>query len=375
MGQENNSFGGFSLDDIQVNSTSELDAMGVFVVDDETETTTTNTEEETSTQTTTTTTTVEGEGDNTTTTEVPEEVEEEDNGTPPSAEEELQRIKDGKYAETLKPFSNFLAEQGFLDLKDAEGNPIEIKDYEHLGQVLKQSIDKNRYGELSDTQRRYMEALETGIPQSEFEKTEKVLQRLNSITADTLKESKQTQFDLIYEDYKLKGFTDEKASMFANATMNDEEGALSEAVAIIENAKANTIKEYEALKNKTEEANKMTLESITKLTNETKDVLGIEFTDDLKSKVLKSITTRAGQNKAGIPVNAFDKWKSEQGEKADMILHTLMIYTDNFTKLDKVKGVVKSDAARELDRLLKGGKSTQGKQGIDTETEDGIVYI
>lgn len=306
--------------------------------------------------------------------EVTEQPEERKDIVPEDPKVTDQQLKDGKFAKTLSPFAKFLNEQGFIDLKDAEGNDIEIKDYEHLASVMKESIEKNRYSNLNDSQKRYFESLKEGIPQSEFEKAEKSIKAFESLE-ERLDSDHQLQFDLIYHDYVSKGISKEKASAFANKTMENLEESLQEAREILDRSKEEANNKFEELKKTTKERNKATYESITKIANETQDVIGIPLTKEFKERIISSMTTRAGQNNDGVPLNSFDKWRFENGEKADLILHTLMLYTDGFTKLDKVKGSVKSSAISELDKVLRGSNSSTGGISTGVDDEEDIVYI
>lgn len=269
---------------------------------------------------------------------------------------------DGNFINALSPFAKFLEEQGFISLKDEEGKDITFKDFDELANSMKASIDKSRYDGLNDAQKRYIEALKEGIPLNEVETLEREYQSVNSISEETLIADNQLTFDIICQDLIDKGFDKEKAIKFGNTLMKDKDEAVKEAKAYLESRKKSIVEKYTSLKEKTVEENKVNLESINKAVKERKDVLGVEFNEEFKTKVVKSMTTSAGHNATGQPMNAFDKWRADNGADAEVMLHALMIYTNNFTNLNKIENRVKSSAVEDLNKVLKGQPSKAYKE-------------
>lgn len=272
--------------------------------------------------------------------------------------EETDKIVNKNFHNTIKPFVSFLSERGIIVPKDKEGNDIEITNFDQLGDVLKNNIESTRISEnLNEKQKEYFEALEHGIPLNEFETTFKALESLSSINVDFLKENKQARFDLLCQDLIDKGMAQDRAVKTANAFMSDEESSIADALGIVEETKAKLKGKYDELKSTVKEANKITLEKLTQIAETTTEVLGIPLTAEFKSKLIKNMTTRAGENSNGTPLNSFDKWRADNAEKAELILNTLMLYTDGFTKLEKVKATVKSNTIKELENSLRSNPS------------------
>lgn len=285
--------------------------------------------------------------------------------------EQEEHISKGDFSESLNPFANFLAEQGFVSLKDDEGNDVEIKDFEDLASRMKSEIEKNRYGDLNDAQRRYMEALEHGIPLNDVEQLEREFNMYNTYNEDFLKADIQQRFNVVYQDQLDKGMSEDEANKMANIIIKDETLSMASATRYIEAKKQDVLSRYDKIKNATVEQNKVTIETLEKTISKKEDFLGVPLTDDFKKKVTKSMTTRAGQNAKGVPLNAFDKWREENGPDAEVILHALMLYTDNFKQLNRVEQRVKSTAVADLENTLRKNTGTKFKDKNATSIKIG----
>lgn len=67
-------------------------------------------------------------------------------------------------------FANLLQEEGVLSLDDEELK--NVKSSADLVELVKKQIEKSKFENLSESQKRYLDAVEAGIPQAEFEKLE-----------------------------------------------------------------------------------------------------------------------------------------------------------------------------------------------------------
>lgn len=276
--------------------------------------------------------------------------------------------KDGDFSETLNPFAKFLEEKGFINLKDKDGNPIEVKDFDSLGEVLKNSIEGSRYGDLNDSQARYLEALEQGIPLNEFEKTEKLIRGLEAITPEVLTSNVQTRFNILYEDQVSKGQTPDMANKIANILIKESD-SVETALSIVNSVKSKHLDTYNEMIEASKKSNKIQAETIVNSLKSKNEVIGIELTDVMKTKIQNNILNRAGQNDKGEALNAFDNWRYQNKEEADIILNALMIYTDGFKNLNKVKNNVKSSAVEEMEAVLKSPKFKPDEKTIEVNGE------
>lgn len=305
---------------------------------------------------------------------LPVEIEEEDSvetisETTDSPETILGELKDGSYHKALQPFAQFLNEKGFINLKDKEGNDIPINDFESLGNVLKESIDGNRYGDLNESQTRYLEALNEGVPLSEFEKNERAINSISSITKDTLLSDGQSTFNIIVNDLIAKGQDQGMAVKVANVMMKEDDRGTDAALQVLSLQKQSLIAKHSELVNSTKESNKIESEAVSKVLNDNKSILGIELTDTFKKKIQDNMLNRAGQTEGGIPLNAFDKWRHDNKAEAEVILNTLMVYTNGFKDLNNIKGTVKSNAVKELEKVLTSPSFIKENEGITVNNQ------
>ena len=252
---------------------------------------------------------------------------------------------------TFSVFANLLKEEGVFSLEDDELK--NIKTSKDLVEAVKNQIEKSKYNNLSASQKRYLESVDAGIPQSEFEKLEKQLNSLEKITDDTLNENKQARFDLIAYDYIEKGISKEKAIELANRSIKlgtDIEDA-KEALESLIKIKS---EEYKKTILSRKEENEVSLEKLKEEINKKDFILEqIKQTPKQKEELFNLLSTKVDTDELGQPLNALNKWRKDNKLEAEIILGAIYLQTNKFKNLGKILEVSKSKAALELENKLR----------------------
>lgn len=252
---------------------------------------------------------------------------------------------------TFSVFAKSLKEEGVISLDDEEVN--NANSWDDVKELIRKQIETSRFENLSESQKRYLEAVEAGIPQKDFEAIEKQLNQLESITDDVLEENTQARFDLIAYDYIEKGISKEKAIELANRSIKlgtDKEDA-KEALDSLKLLKA---EEYKKTLLSKKEENKVSLETL-KSTIESKDIIlkDVKLTPKSKADLYNLLSLKVDTDEAGQPLNELNKWRRDNKLEAEIILGALYLQTNKFQNLGKILDTSKSKAALELERKLK----------------------
>ncbi len=248
-------------------------------------------------------------------------------------------------------FANLLKEEGVLSLEDEDFKSV--KTSADLVELVKKQIEKSKFENLSESQKRYLDAVEAGIPQAEFEKLEKQLSQLEKIDDATLESNQQARFDVIAYELIANGFTKEKAVEFANRSIKlgtdieDSKEALTNLIKI-------KTEEYKSSLTQKKEDNKISLEELKK-TIDSKDIIlkDIKMTPKEKEKLYNILSLKVDTDEQGRPVNELNKWRKDAGLEGEIILGAIYQLTNKFQNLGKILDVTKSKAAQELEKKLK----------------------
>jgi len=257
---------------------------------------------------------------------------------------------------TFSVFANLLKEEGVISLEDEELKAIKTSN--DLIEAVKKQIEKSKFENLSESQKRYLEAVQAGIPQSEYEKLEKELNQLEKIDDEVLSKNTQARFDLIAYDYIAKGIDKDKAVELANRSIklgtdiDDAKEALASLIKIKSEQYKNSI-----VTKQTE--NKVSLEEL-KTKIESKDTIlkDVKLTPKQKTDLFNLVSTKVDADESGQPINEFNKWRKDNGVEAEIILGAIYQLTNKFQNLGKILEVSKSKASLELEKRLKSNEMT-----------------
>lgn len=264
---------------------------------------------------------------------------------------------------TFSVFATLLKEEGVISLDEEEIKGV--KTVEDLKEVIKKQIENSKFENLSESQKRYLESVESGIPQAEYEKIEKELNQLEKINDEVIEKNTQARFELIAYDFINKGFSKEKAIEYANRSIklgtdiDDAKDALNNLI------KVKTEEFKKTVENKKEE-HKVSLEELKSKIEKTDTVLkDIKLTPKQKQDIYNLVSTKVDADDAGQPINEFNKWKKEQGVEAEILLGALYHLTNKFQNLGKILDTTKSKSAQELEKKLRQNDTSElQQQGI-----------
>lgn len=248
-------------------------------------------------------------------------------------------------------FANLLKEAGALSIEDEDLSKIQTAD--DLVNAVRKTIEDSKFANLSDSQKRYLESIEAGIPQKDYEVIEQQLAQLESITDEDIEGNDQIRFDLIAYDLINQGLSKEKAIEMANRSLKlgtDTDDA-KEALDNLLKFKAEEFKK--TITSKKEEV-KISLEKVKESIN-AKDVIlkDIKVTDKDKKELFDLVTLKVDSDELGQPLNEVNKWRKDKGLEAEIILAALYRATNKFESLGKILDTSKSQAALQLEKKLR----------------------
>lgn len=268
----------------------------------------------------------------------------EDKSKSPSSEDD---------SSTFSVFANVLKEEGVFNLPDED--LANIKTAKDLADAVKREIEESKFSNLTESQKRYLEAVEAGVPLKDFEVLEKQISSLETLKNTELdSEGKiQERFDLIAYDFISKGFSEERAVELANRSVKlgtDIEDA-KEALDNLIRVKA---EEYKKIVSEKKEESKISLEKIKETIDSKESILkDIKITPKQKEALYDLLTLKVDTDEQGRPLNEFNKWRRDNGLEAEIILGTIYQMTNKFQNLGKMMDVSKTKASQELEEKLR----------------------
>jgi hypothetical protein len=256
---------------------------------------------------------------------------------------------------TISVFANYLKEEGVLS-SELEGFE-KVDSLEDLKNLVMKQIESEKHSNLSETQKRYLDSIESGIPLNEYESMQKELSWIESISIDDLNDESeaggQLRFDIMVMDLIESGMDQDKAVVLANRSFElkkDKEDA-ADSIQSLYNKKVET---YNASVEEKKVEKQASIEDVRKTIDAKEFIMGdIKLTKETKSEILKLMTTQVDTTPEGQPLNQFGKWRRENGVEAEIILNALFINTNGFKNLGDIKTQVSSDSARKLEDRLR----------------------
>ena len=273
-------------------------------------------------------------------------------------------------------FAKYLKEEGVLsesiELEKIEG----IKSVEDLKEIIKIQIEKARYSDLTESQRRYLDSVESGIPLNEIQEIEQNITSIKSIDKEVLENDVQLRFDLIVTDFIESGINEERAITMAQRIVDANED-LKEA----ETAKANMLKrredDYKNILKEGKEKKISTLKEVEDYVSSRKEKVldSIELDDSQRKKVYELMVNQVDTTETGAPVNAFGKWRKEKGLEAEFILNALYLHTNGFKNLGSIENQIASSSAKKLEELLKSSEEKEIADSLSSGLAKGTLTL
>lgn len=294
--------------------------------------------------------------------------------TPPA------KTKGSSSSSPFKPFVKALSEEGFLpSIEDDEFDAL----VEELGSEVNALMELSRRSITADIEefkknaeedfRAFIEAREKGYDLNEWADVYEAKKSYSSITEDEIEDNEDLQKDLIRQNLKYRGMSDDEI----DDTIESYEttGKLPD---VAKKAHKNLIKFAEAQEKKLEEDKKKREENAAKerentlkaLRKEIDDMVepfpGIKINKQTKDKIFANITTVVSKGPNGEPMNAAMSKRAENPIKY-AIYENLLLELGAFDgKLDKILNKQKSKALTDLEKSLSSSKNTDFKSGKST---------
>lgn len=242
-----------------------------------------------------------------------------------------------------------LDEEFLKTVKDAEG--------------FKEALNKQMKAMLDERQRMISEALEYGVEPDDVRKYQNVLEYIDNISEDAIREEGEAGIalrkKLIYNDYLNRGFSEERAKKYTqrsfdqgtdiddalDAKLSNKEFYSSQYENIVEQAKKQA--EQEALEEKKR------AESVRKTIMETEEPFeGVKLDKATRQRVFETISKPVYKDKDGNMYTALQKAQHDDEEGFIRKLGYIFTLTDGFKNLDGlVKGKVQKETKRGLQKL------------------------
>lgn len=279
--------------------------------------------------------------------------------------------------------ANALVEEGILSNLDSEYlNKIDSPE------AFAEAIDKHINAKFDEKQQRINAALEADVEPEAIRQYEKVLDYLDSINEDAIKDESENgeklRRQLIYQDFINRNYSKERAirevkkSFDSGSDLEDAKDALlsnkefytKQYKDLIDDAEKEIKEEKERLKKEAKELKKSLLED--------KEVFeGITIDKSIRQRAYENITKPIFKTEDGEYLTAVQKYEMDNPVEFRKKLGILFTVTDGFKNLDmvvknKVKREVKN-SLRELEHTLRNSNRPKGNPvyvgGNDTDPE------
>jgi len=280
-----------------------------------------------------------------------EEEEDKDKQGTDSSEKSPSSEADSSQQSTLYALAKYLKDEGVL-LLDEEIAKVDSID--ELKSLIKTSHDKARYVNMSDTQKRYLDALENGVPVKEYETLEKEISTFQDIKVDSIDKDPQLQYEILAIDYMNQGLSQEKAMKLAQLSVKSEG---NESVADAKEALQNIIKfkseKFKELISTKQEQTEIDLKTIKENIDAKNEILTMPVNDITKNRLFDLMTTKVASDDNGLPLNKLQKFQKDNPIEAKILMNYLFMMTNEGKDLGLIKTNTTSKASKDLEKKLK----------------------
>jgi hypothetical protein len=262
-----------------------------------------------------------------------------------------------------------LIEQGALpELKDVSS----IKTPEDFANAVRESLEELKYSGLTELQRTYLKAIETGVPHEVVQGPIDVLTRLESVTDHDIKEDPELREALIRADLSAQGWDEYRITKQIDRlkqSKEDVEEALLAKVTLHKNNKEfieNQRIEAENKKAAEEKENERQIIALKDAVyNESLALGSIKVDGVLKDRVYKMMTEVVDEVD-GIPVNAVVKDRLSDPVDFEKRFYYAYTITNGFKNLGRLQRAAESNAAKGLKQAIEssGVLSTGSGAGV-----------
>lgn len=270
--------------------------------------------------------------------------------------------------------ANALVEDGVLS--DLEEDFVKnIKSSEDFAEAIEKQVNAR----LTDAQQRINSALNANLDVDDIRQYEQVLQRLDNITDDVLKDESERgetlRKQLIYQDFINRGFSKERAerevrkSFDSGSDVEDAKDARDNNRSYFKQQYENLIQEGQKEAENQKKRFREETESLKKQMLEDKEIFdGISVDKATRQKAFDNIAKASFKDEDGNYITAVQKYQKENPVDFRKKLGLLFTLTDGFKNVDKLVGTkvkkqVKS-SLRELETKLKNSSFLDGNPSL-----------
>ena len=277
----------------------------------------------------------------------------------------------------FKNFASFLAERGLLTFDEKE---IEkVKDDDSFADLVKNQIKANEYADLTDNQKKYLEALREGIPEAVIHDNLTALETFQNITDEVIRGNADVRKELIIEGFLAQGFDKEyalrqfrrvsdanedveEAIMFRNKLAQLKDQQYQQEVENVrkqkETAELQAAKQLEDLKT--------SVYSVEKLFGE------LTVNKTMQDRVYSLMTKPVTKLENGVPINALQKHQLENPVDFQSKLYWLYDITDGFKNINRIVTRAQTKVVNSFKAKLEKSNFVNTSQSNPTFHEDAV---
>jgi len=286
-----------------------------------------------------------------------EDVDGEEPPPEPDAEEEEEEDDPNDIKFVYSNIAKLLNEEGLIS--DEDTNLDDIGSSDALVEAMRKEIKRNEFADLSDTQRKYLEAIRDGVPEDVFLKHEQVMQTYKDIDETSLASNPEMVKEIILVDLKSKGISDARALKLYEGLVADGE-ELEEAVTSLNGLKAQEEAQYQSQVAQVEKDRQAHEKAMAAHAKKVKDAVynakeiikDIKLTETLKDRVYSTMTKPVAYSEDGQAVNKFTQTREKDPIGFDTKVYFLYELTKGFTDFSIFEKKAQSKAARQLERAV-----------------------
>ncbi len=277
----------------------------------------------------------------------------------------------------VSPLALSLREKGILQSL-TEDQIKELKDVDQLLDAIVEDRNKHLKHNLNETQLKYLEALEKGIPEEEVKQDLTAEDAYNSLTDEDVAAEPKLQQQLVYNDLISKGIGKEKAVRAVNSFVKAgtlEEEAKDSLKSLQKNSKeALTLKIAQAKEKEAKEIEskqKEVADLKSSILTADEIIKGYKLNDTLKNKVFESMT-KVVEVEGKRPLNVIEVERKKNPVEFDKKLHLLWHLTEGFSNFQNINDKQKTSAVNDLKtKLERGGTLGKGaKVPLSSDTQE-----
>lgn len=261
-----------------------------------------------------------------------------------------------------KSLASYLHDEGILS--SVESSELEkIESIQDIANLISKEVKAKELADLTDLQKKAVEAFRAGIDIDDFKQQQTVEDNLDSITEDILTSDQELRKQLIFQDFKNQGFSDQKAQRLTDRSV-DADDDIEDAIEALENIKKGVKERYQAelefKRKQQEEADKKyqkTQDTIKKNILEKEELIkGVKLNEVARKQILSNMLNPVGKNpNTNVDENILMKDQREN-EDFNERLYTVYTLTKGFTDFSYFGKKENSKTVQNIERALKNNQ-------------------